>query len=77
MNQEQLEKFIKLWQHCTVAEVVKQINKQLGAGEQLSTRDASAIATILRAQGVELRDQRRKTEVDYEALNKVAREAGQ
>ena len=78
MNQEQLEEFVKLWQqYSTVAEVIEQLNKQLGADEQLSTRDASALAARMRKNIVPMSDKRCKPKPDYEALAEVARETGQ
>ena len=68
-DQERLQRFIVAWQTLTVSEVATKFD--------ISTRDASALASSLRLSGVKLRDQRRvKVSVDFEALAEVAREAG-
>lgn len=67
LDQENAVEFIKTWQTCTLAEVATKFG--------ISKRDASAIATSLRAKNVELRDQRRvNANVDFDALADVARE---
>ena len=69
-DQEQMTEFVKAWQSCTLDAVARMFG--------ISKRDASAIATKLRANGAELRDQRRTSaSVDFDALAEVAKEAGQ
>ena len=69
-DQEKLTEFITAWQSCTLDAVARMFD--------ISKRDASAIATSLRASGIELRDQRRTgVSVDIAALAEVAREAAE
>jgi len=67
-DQERLQEFIVAWQTLTVSEVATKFD--------ISTRDASALASSLRLSGVKLRDQRQtSTDIDFDALARVARVA--